>query len=80
VIRLGTCLVCGGEDVEIVGGMVEWLEPVDGVIWQHIERCVDRPACRARLELIPGERWPVNDRTPATVRAATDSEEVPAWL
>lgn len=75
VPRLGTCLICGAERVTTSVDLVEWLEPVAGHRFDTVERCVDRPACRVRLEAIPGERWPVADRTPPPA-----PKEAPSWL
>lgn len=87
------CSLCGSETEPTAMSLVEWLEPIDGEIWSHVPRCVDRPACRARVELPKpaglGEPWPVNDRTPAPVREHqparvevapdVDAEEATAW-
>lgn len=72
--RLGTCLVCGAERVETSLDLIEWIEPVSerfGIL----ERCRDRVTCRARLEAIPGEKWPIADGTPPPA-----PKEAPSWL
>lgn len=86
------CSLCGSE-TETVTALVEWLEPIDGQLWSSIPRCIERAACRARVELPKpaglGEPWPVDDRTPAPVRERqrapveappdVDTEEAGAW-
>lgn len=87
------CVLCGSETAETRLALVEWTEPVEGEGWSHVPRCVDRPACRLRVEGPKpaglGERWPLNDRTPAPelpepVAAveppAADAEEEVSWM
>lgn len=87
------CVLCGSETAPRVMAIVEWLEPIGREAWSHVPRCVDRAACRERVELVVGEPWPVNDRTPApdrpmpsaepppaVVEATTPIEEVISWL
>lgn len=41
-------------------GLVSWRNPVDGQQYGAVPRCVDRVACRARIEA-RGEEWEVED-------------------
>lgn len=65
------CSLCGFEGHEareVRIELVEFLEPeVHEIAWRRydsVPRCVDRIACRQRVEAIP-EPWPLNDGTPA---------------
>ena len=73
----GPCLLCGSETTETRVMLVEWSEPIGNAIWSSVPRCVDRAACRERVERVIGERWPVNDRTPAPPPKV---EEIVPWL
>lgn len=76
--RPGICLVCGFASGLIEASMVEWLRPADPAKrFAQIDRCVDRPACRARVHEA-GKLWPFDDGTPAP--DAGKKREVPAWL
>ncbi len=66
------CAICGSETEPTRLELLEWREPVDGKRYDHVPRCLDRVACRARTEL--SEPWPVEDRTPAPPRAAELSD------
>lgn len=83
------CVLCGSETAERVMAIVEWTEPIGREQWSHVPRCVDRVACRERVELVLGEPWPVDDDTPAPVKPKPvptveppqpDVEEEIAWL
>lgn len=87
---IDACVLCGSEAADRVMAIVEWLEPIGKEQWSHVPRCVDRPACRDRVERVLGEPWPVDDgtpapeplpepsSTPAVVQAATPQED-PSW-
>ena len=85
------CVLCGSETGPTRRELVEWSEPVRSdatgklEVWSHVPRCLDRIACRARVELTNGEPWPVDDRTPAPQRPAAVAVAEPAqeespWL
>lgn len=88
---IDACVLCGSETADRVMTTVEWIEPIGNERWSWIPRCVDRPACRYQVEIVLGEPWPINDRTPVPVRPAepvatpdvpapdVDEEEI-AWL
>jgi len=79
------CVICGNRgDVRL--GLVEWREPVEGETWTSLPRCVDRQACRDRLEAL-GELWDLVDRTTGRVVVVVElppdpepATEVPSWL
>jgi len=87
---IGGCVLCGDEIGDRVMALIEWSEPIGRDIWSYVPRCVDRAACRERVERVLEEPWPVNDGTPPpTPRAAVPTappepepaeEEGPAWL
>lgn len=52
--KLGSCLLCGAERAEVERRLVLW---PDTKVWGEIESCLDRAACRDRVEAL-GERWP----------------------
>jgi len=55
------CLLCGNEVLaEVRVSLVRYKEPTPGRPFEHLPRCVNREACRARLEKL-GEPWPVAD-------------------
>jgi hypothetical protein len=82
-----SCVLCGNDvGTEVRMQLVEWREPIGKEIWSHIPRCSDAIACRARVENVLGEPWPIDDDTPATpkpaaaVEPAADVEELIPWL
>jgi hypothetical protein len=68
------CVLCGSDTEPRVMALIEWTEPIGRDLWAHVPRCVDRAACRYRVELVLGEPWPVNDGTPAPVKPVTAPE------
>jgi len=64
------CLLGGTSSAvaEIKVSLVDWLEPdpLTGRIFEDLPRCVDREACRARVEAA-GASWEVRDRTIGTL-------------
>jgi hypothetical protein len=68
------CVLCGSETTDRAMRLVEWTEPVGGEAYAHIPTCADRAACRYRVEIVLGEPWPVDDRTPAPVKPTPDPE------
>lgn len=56
------CLLCGNQARgEVLVSLVRFLEPtVPGRLFDHMPRCVNRAACRARIEAA-GLRWEVAD-------------------
>lgn len=85
------CLLCGADGLvriagdrgffdadqaELVWAMVEWIQPVEGVRWTSLPRCLDRAGCRARVAA-SGEPWPVRD---AGSRVDTERLEPPGWV
>lgn len=54
------CLLCGNSSHDVKVGLVSWRNPVDNQRYASIPRCVDRIACRARVEA-NGDEWEVND-------------------
>lgn len=80
------CCICGSETGPTKRELVEWREPVRNdltgklEVWSHVPRCIDRAACRARVELPKpaglGEPWPIDDDTPAPARPAPVAEPV----
>jgi hypothetical protein len=53
-----TCLICGDLSLDVRTQLVEWRDPVGGRRYEAIPRCIDRTACRSRVEA-QGETWPV---------------------
>jgi len=68
------CVLCGAETGDRVMAIVEWSEPIGRETWSHVPRCVDRAACRATVEVVLGEPWPVADGTPAPVKPVPPAE------
>jgi hypothetical protein len=58
------CELCGQKGRDIDYQLVEWIEGLPGMKYQHVARCDDRTACRARVE-DRGETWNVNEGTAA---------------
>lgn len=65
----GLCAETGPMPTAVRRLLVEWTDDAQAQLgvprYQSIDRCVDRAACRARVERVLGVAWPVNDRTPA---------------
>jgi len=90
------CVLCGHDvATEVRMAMVEWREPISKEIWSTVPRCIDRAACRQRVETVLREPWPVADGTPdsvippvgepvladvATSPDVAEEEEVVPWL
>jgi hypothetical protein len=84
------CVLCGSESTPTRRELVEWREPVRSdatgklEVWSHVPRCLDRVACRSRVELELGEPWPIDDATPAPVRPVPAPDPAPEeespWL
>lgn len=72
--RPSACLICGSESAVVTVSLVEWAEPIDGRRWESLPRCIDRQACRERLELL-GERWPIRDSVTIPSPAAVPEPE-----
>jgi hypothetical protein len=68
--KAGACVLCGSETTDTRAQLVEWTDPVGGR-WSVIPRCLDRAACRYRVEVEINEPWPVRDTTPAPMRASS---------
>ena len=64
--RDGTCLLCGTTSLDVKVGLIRWREPIGRDVFTSAPRCLDRPACRARLEAA-GEVWDVLDAVRPTV-------------
>jgi len=58
--RETTCLICGANGNDVRVGLVSWRNPVDGQRYSAIPRCIDRLACRSRVEA-NGDEWEVQD-------------------
>lgn len=57
------CAICDNTDRrELRWGLVKWLVAPPGMRYQHIERCIDEEACRARFIDQTGEPWPLAER------------------
>lgn len=54
------CDICGVTDQPMTTGLVAWKSPVFGR-YEHIDRCSDEAACRARVAAA-GDEWPVVER------------------
>lgn len=56
---MSTCVICGQEDRDVAGSLIEWKHPMEGEgRFDFVPRCRDRAACRRRCES-QGEEWPV---------------------
>lgn len=73
--QIGDCLLCG-ERGAVQKLTLRLRQPVEGKVYVTWPRCVDRIACRGRVEA-SGEEWPVDDRTPAPVTPKSAAEPVP---
>jgi len=71
--RASACVLCGSETSETHRSLIAWTDPQPGRAYATGDRCLDRPACRARVEA-SGERWEVDDGTPAPRPVAVQSE------
>ena len=69
------CLLCGAEGAPVARTVVRWVDPEPGREYAAVDRCLDRVACRARVEAA-GERWEVDDGTLPPQRAAATLGEV----
>lgn len=47
-------------------------------VYDVVDRCNDAQACRARVEGVMGETWPLDDRTVPTRPADTPPDPMPA--
>lgn len=57
------CGLCGNPTRgEVDVSLVRWARPVLGKLFDWMPRCVDRDACRDRVEARPGGVWQVADR------------------
>lgn len=66
--RSDSCVLCGNDvATEVRMAILEWREPIGKEIWAHVPRCTDVAACRARVENVLREPWPVKDGTPPSV-------------
>ncbi len=57
----GECDLCGHFG-QVRPDLVDWRVPIGGPF--AVDRCVDEPACRARIEA-DGGVWPIRDKEPA---------------
>lgn len=75
------CRLCGftGTRPDVSKTLVSWKDPGDGNLFDAIERCRDRVACRARVELA-GEAWPEGHPDPrqASRRLAPAAQPEPS--
>lgn len=54
------CALCGDTGRDIHPQLVEWLDALPGMKWEHIARCDRREDCRERVEA-RGDKWPINE-------------------
>jgi hypothetical protein len=55
------CALCGIESAtDVKPSMVRWKDPLPDHQFDTVDRCIDRQACRDRVDAI-GELWPVID-------------------
>jgi hypothetical protein len=53
------CSICGHTDRrDLRYGLAHWRDAPPGMAYEHVARCLDRAACRARVEAI-GDVWPL---------------------
>jgi hypothetical protein len=52
------CALCGSTGRDIHMQLVKWVDALPGMQYEHVARCDDRPACRARVES-EGKPWPI---------------------
>ena len=57
------CVLCGNT-ANVRNGLVQWADALPGMRYEHVARCVDREACRARVQS-EGKPWPVVERNVA---------------
>lgn len=62
------CLLCSATTTEIRVRLVRFRSDVQSRAFEALARCTDYAACRVRLES-KGERWPIDDNTPAPLPA-----------
>lgn len=61
-----SCAICGHPDKrDLTYRLAHWLEAPPGMAYEHIERCRDDAACRARLGDKP---WPLVEESAITER------------
>lgn len=53
-----SCALCGDTSPQVRVGLVEWIDPLEEQRFSAVPRCVDRKACRERVEA-SGEKWEV---------------------
>jgi len=70
---LRQCQICLHRSADVTSSMVRWRDPLPGAEYQEQMRCRDHTACRQRVEDF-GDLWPVDDHTPATLRARGHGE------
>lgn len=56
-----TCLLCGHEGPDVRVGLAAWKKPIDGEVFTSIPRCVDKTACRDRVEA-DSQEWELLDK------------------
>lgn len=56
------CAICGADGQPTRMALVEWREPVGRERFTAVPRCVDRVACRRRVENELGELWPIVEK------------------
>jgi len=53
------CAICGNTDRrDLRYALAHWREAAPGMAYEHVARCLDRDACRARVESQDGT-WPL---------------------
>ncbi len=81
MLTCGLCAEVGVEVSVVETRMVEWTDDAMRGMgrprYEVVARCVDRAACRSRVELVLEVPWPVNDRTPAPVAGGGSPNDEP---
>lgn len=53
------CALCGNPDKRDLGtSLAHWLNALPGMAYTHVDRCLDREKCRARVRAANKE-WPL---------------------
>lgn len=53
------CVLCGNTDHrDLRVALVHWRDGEPGMAYEHVPRCIDHDACRARVAA-NGELWPL---------------------
>lgn len=58
-----SCAICGHTDSrDLRYALAHWKVAPPGMAYEHVARCLDRDACRARVTAV-GDVWPLVETT-----------------